>query len=212
MTPNADMLELARSVLVKNRTEKRDSTWDSDGTANKTLSREGVALGTAEDAADQGNTPTVPVSHALGDGTAGQSDNPGTPLGTVAGQLPYSVTFAALKTECPAAVEHARWQQAIQDADSYIAKWGAQAHALGWTARELFGLHPVPPRPAPTYQRLTRYDATGLIWLLQGCPVVALTESEAAIQRSGAVVIYRKHRKPALGPLGDSLDDMGVCR
>jgi len=147
-----------------------------------------------------------------GDGTAGQSKNPGTPLGTVAGQSPYSVTFTALKTECPAAVDSARWQQAIQDADSFIAKWGAQANALGWTARELFGLHPVPPRPAPTYQRLARYDATGLIWLLQGCPVVALTDGEAAIQRSGAVVVYRKDRKPALGPLGDSLDDMGACR
>ena len=39
--------------------------------------------------------------------------------------------------------------------------------------------------------------------------MIALTETEAAIQSAGAVVIYRKHRKPALGPLGDSLDDMG---
>jgi hypothetical protein len=83
MMPNADMLELARSVLVKNRTEKRDSTWDSDGTPTKTLSHERAAPGTAKNAADQGNTPPVPLSHALADGTAGQSKNPGTPLGTV---------------------------------------------------------------------------------------------------------------------------------
>jgi hypothetical protein len=212
MTPNPDMLELARSVLVKNRTEKWDSTWDSGGTPTKTLSHEGVALGTAEDAVEQGNTPTVPLSHALGVGTAGQSENPGTAPGTAVGQSRYSVTLAALKSECPAAIETTRWQHAVADAASFIAKWGTQAEALGWTARELFGLHPVPPRPAPTYQRLARYDATGLIWLLQGCPVVALTESQAAIQRSGAVVMYRKHGKPALGPLGDSLDDMGACR
>ena len=68
----------------------------------------------------------------------------------------------------------------------------------------------MPQQPAATYQRLSRYDATGLIWLLQGHPVVALTKGEAAIQRDGAVVVYRKDRKPALGPLGDSLDDMGA--
>jgi hypothetical protein len=57
---------------------------------------------------------------------------------------------------------------------------------------------------------LSRYDETGLIWLLQGRPVVALTASEAAIRgHSGATLTYRKYNKPALGPLGDSLDDMG---
>jgi hypothetical protein len=86
--------------------------------------------------------------------------------------------------------------------------WGAQAGTVGWTARELFGLHPVTERPAPTFRRLSRYDSTGLIWLLQGRPVIGLTENEAAIQSAGAVVTYRKQRKPALGPLGDSLDDM----
>jgi hypothetical protein len=56
---------------------------------------------------------------------------------------------------------------------------------------------------------LSRYDETGLIWLLQGRPVVALTASEAVIRgHSGATVTYRKHNKPALGPLGDSLDDL----
>ena len=69
----------------------------------------------------------------------------------------------------------------------------------------------MPARPSPTYCRLSRYDATGLIWLLQGRAVVALTADEAAIQGSSAVLVYRKHRKPALGPLGDSLDDIGAC-
>jgi hypothetical protein len=31
-----------------------------------------------------------------------------------------------------------------------------------------------------------------------------------AIQSStGAITIYRRHNKPALGPVGDSLDDLG---
>ena len=37
--------------------------------------------------------------------------------------------------------------------------------------------------------------------------VVAPTEATAAIQSStGALMIYRRHNKPALGPVGDSLD------
>ena len=51
------------------------------------------------------------------------------------------------------------------------------------------------------------YDA--LLWELR---TYDLTKGEAAIQRSGAVVVYRKDRKPALGPLGDTLDDMEACR
>ena len=39
--------------------------------------------------------------------------------------------------------------------------------------------------------------------------VVALTKATAAIQSStGAITTYRCHNKPALGPVGDSLDDL----
>jgi hypothetical protein len=120
----------------------------------------------------------------------------------------YERVFAALRSQCPQLIEPDRWQQAIHDAGILFERWGEQAQALGWTARELFGLHAVPERPAATYRRLSRYDETGLIWLLQGRPVVALTDTEAVIlARSGARLTYRKHDKPALGPLGDSLDD-----
>ena len=68
---------------------------------------------------------------------------------------------------------------------------------------------PKPPaKPHPSYSRLSRYDETGLIWLLQGRPVVALTETTAAIENpAGTITTYRRHNKPALGPVGDSLDD-----
>jgi hypothetical protein len=123
--------------------------------------------------------------------------------------LAYGRVLDKLRAECPALVEPDRWQQAIHDAHSFLATWDARAHTLGWTARELFGLHAVPERPAATYRRLSRYDETGLIWLLQGRPVVALTDTEAVIlARSGASLTYRKHNKPAFGPLGDCLDDM----
>jgi hypothetical protein len=54
---------------------------------------------------------------------------------------------------------------------------------------------------------------TGLIWLLRGRPVVALTEATAAIQgASGTITVYRKDNKPALGPVGDSLCDLDPPR
>ena len=68
-----------------------------------------------------------------------------------------------------------RWQQCVADAQPFLAAWGEQAQALGWTSRDLFGLHTVPANPHPTYSRLSRYDCTGLVWLLQGKPVIALT-------------------------------------
>src|SRR5215468_10963615 len=61
--------------------------------------------------------------------------------------------------------------------------------------------------PGPKYQRLSRYDQTGLVWLLQGRRVVELTQDKAVIETATGTVSYRRYNKPALGPLGDSLDD-----
>jgi hypothetical protein len=124
---------------------------------------------------------------------------------------PYASGLAALRATCPAYVPEDWWRQAISDATSFVCAWGGQAQALGWTARELFGLHTPPERPLASYRRLARYDETGLIWLLRGRPVIALTETVAAIQGATAVLTYRKLNKPALGPPGDSLDDMGAA-
>jgi hypothetical protein len=89
-----------------------------------------------------------------------------------------------------------------------LAAWGEQALRLGWTASDLFGLHEPPAAPHPSYSRLSRYDCTGLLWLLQGRAVVALTNNTAAIEGpTGAITKYLKLNKPAYGPVGDSLDD-----
>src|SRR5262249_26441861 len=108
----------------------------------------------------------------------------------------------------PALVEVARWQHAVEDGRRFLATWGEQAEALGWTSADLFGLHTPPERPHPSYRRLSRYDCTGLVWLLEGRPVLALTEAPAAIENpTGTITTYRRFNKPALGPLGDSLEE-----
>jgi hypothetical protein len=117
--------------------------------------------------------------------------------------------LAALEARCPDHVPTVRWQQAVEDGRAFLAKWGGQAEPLGWSARDLFGLHQPPAKPRPSYSRLSRYDHTGLVWLLQGRSVLALTDGTAAIKNAtGAITIYRRFNKPALGPLGDSLDDV----
>jgi hypothetical protein len=120
----------------------------------------------------------------------------------------FGRTLGALERRCPAHIDFADWEQAVGDGRVFVAKWGHQAEALGWTPNDVFGLHSVPDKPAANYRRLSRCDETGLIWLLRGRPVVALTETTAAIQGATAVLTYRKLNKPALGPVGDSLHDM----
>jgi hypothetical protein len=104
---------------------------------------------------------------------------------------PLAEALAALERRCPTYVEANRWQQAVEDGHRFLRQWGDKAAALGWTAQDLFGLHTPPEQPHPSYQRLNRYDELGLIWLLCGRPVVALTATSAAIQNG---LIYRKFK------------------
>ena len=54
---------------------------------------------------------------------------------------PFAEALAALERACPDYVEANRWWQAIEDGRRFLARWGDQAVALGWTAEDLFGLH-----------------------------------------------------------------------
>jgi hypothetical protein len=121
----------------------------------------------------------------------------------------YREAFTHLLVEPPAHISVERSQRAVEDGRSFLAAWGEQADALGWTSRDLFGLDTPPGDPHPSYSRLSRYDNTGLCWLLQGKEVIAMTADTATIRNpsTGAITIYRRFNKPALGPAGDSLDD-----
>jgi hypothetical protein len=123
--------------------------------------------------------------------------------------LRFRRTFAHLQLKPPALVDVARWRLAVADGKHFLAKWGEQAEGLGWSSADLFGLAPVPTNPHPSYRRLSRYDMTGLCWLLQGKEVIALTEATATIRNpsSGTITTYRRYNKPTYGPLGDSLED-----
>jgi hypothetical protein len=121
----------------------------------------------------------------------------------------YQKAFTLLLVEPPAHISVERWQRAVEDGRNFLATWGEQADALGWDSRDLFGLDIPPGDPHPSYSRLSRYDNTGFCWLLQGKEVIAMTADTATIRNpsTGAITIYRRFNKPALGPLGDSLKD-----
>jgi hypothetical protein len=82
--------------------------------------------------------------------------------------------------------EHA-WRQLIMDAERFLGGWAQQAAALGWPIWELFGCC----RHAPW----GRIQGIGLVLLLRGDEIAALTATEVVIRtRTGARQTYR--RKP----------------
>jgi hypothetical protein len=79
------------------------------------------------------------------------------------------------------------WQQLIVDAARFLEDWAPQAAALGWPAWELFGCH----RRAPW----GRIDGMGLVLLLHGDPLAALTATEAVIRRASGARQTRRRRQ-----------------
>jgi hypothetical protein len=111
----------------------------------------------------------------------------------VLGQSPYAEPFDAFAHACPPYVEMYRWRQCVSDGRQFLDQWGPQAEALGWTARDLFGLHPTPTCPHPAYNPLGRHDDAGLCWYLHGRSVTALSSNVAAIQTLGGNALkYRR--------------------
>ena len=94
----------------------------------------------------------------------------------------YASAFARLQAQPPVEVPRDRWHQFINDAGRFLDRWGRQAEAFGWQPEELIGLDPHAP--------MARYDRMGLIWMLKGEYVVALTATEAKL--SGGLTFYRK--------------------
>jgi hypothetical protein len=80
----------------------------------------------------------------------------------------------------------ARWAILQEDARVFLDTWGGQADRLGWTAHDLFSVH-----PEASYARV---DAMGLLPLLGGRRVVALCEESTTIEVSGGTRSFRRRR------------------
>lgn len=91
--------------------------------------------------------------------------------------------------DVPAAFTAGRWHRIILDAEAFLPQWGSVAAGLGWSAHDLFGVHLAAPA--------CRYDAMGLLLVLQGSTVVALIDTTATMRApSGAVLTFRRKSNP----------------
>jgi hypothetical protein len=89
----------------------------------------------------------------------------------------------------PGDVPLKRWQRLVDDVGRFLdSPFSTVAAALGWGPLDLFGCN----RDRP----FARIDQAGLLWLLNGDRLLALTEHTATIEtRTGARQTYR--RKPS---------------
>jgi hypothetical protein len=104
------------------------------------------------------------------------------------GNIPraWAEGFARLHPDRPPGdVPLKRWQRFIDDVGRFLdSPFCAMAGALGWTAYDLFGCD----RDRP----FARIGQEGLLWLLNGERLIALSENTATIEmRTGARQIYR---------------------
>lgn len=87
----------------------------------------------------------------------------------------------------PADISPTRWLRFIDDCGRFIDNgWAARAAALGWGPLDLFGCNREKP--------FARISQAGLLWLLDGRKLLALTGDTAAIatQSGGKLTLYRR--------------------
>jgi hypothetical protein len=99
----------------------------------------------------------------------------------------WAEAFARLdRARPPVNVPQRRWLQFIDDCGTFLDEgWPARAAALGWGPLDLFGCD----RQRPW----ARIDQQGLLWLLNGRRVVALTADTAIIETpGGGRLVYRR--------------------
>jgi hypothetical protein len=79
-----------------------------------------------------------------------------------------------------------RWERFIDDAHIFIRDWARQADRLGWQTTAIFGVD--------THAPWARIDKAGLVVLLDGGRVVAMSEDWAALimRRGGRLTFYRQ--------------------
>jgi hypothetical protein len=98
----------------------------------------------------------------------------------------------------PTGFDDKRWRTLLDDGGRFLDRWGAEAARLGWSAEDVFGVHPIAPG--------ARYDAAGLVVLIDGGAVVAIGRRSASIRTksSGATLIYlRTPRDGSVCAVGD---------
>lgn len=88
----------------------------------------------------------------------------------------------------PQNISETRWRQAVGAAGHFCDRWAAKASALGWTTVDIFGVDRIKPEGA--------LHMAGLIWLLQGKEVVAISDDAVVVETVNGA---RQSFRPRLG-------------
>ena len=99
----------------------------------------------------------------------------------------WAEALARLDPACaPRDVSPKRWLRFIDDCGRFLDEgWAERAEALGWGPLDLFGCDRIKP--------IARLDRAGLLWLIDGRRLLALTADTAAIATaSGGCLTFRR--------------------
>lgn len=95
-----------------------------------------------------------------------------------------------------------KWDRVLINTERFLDQWGAQAHSLGWSTNDVFGIS--------QSGSLARLDCLGLVLFLDENRVTAMTDKSAALQRlnhrtgepNGIIItFYRKQNMNLSVPL-----------
>ncbi len=108
--------------------------------------------------------------------------------------------FASLDcAKPPTGITPSRWRQVIDDGGRFLDVWAQKAAALGWSALDVFGVNPAGPA--------VRYDGMGLVPLIGGHRVVAITADSARIESGpGRFQTYRRRPSPGAVALWELIE------
>ena len=97
--------------------------------------------------------------------------------------------YAALcSMPTPSAFSPERWARIVDAAGAFLDVWAAKAIACGWTDLDVFGCDPDRPD--------ARFDAMGLVLLLDRCDIVGLDEHGADLVFPPGGARQRYRRRP----------------
>jgi hypothetical protein len=174
-TGTADLKALARLVLARDirRDSNRGALSHDPPTASASAERQGQEGAKAD-----------PALQTCGDGEAKRAA-----IIEHDGDIPRAWTagFARLdRDQPPGDVPPRRWHRFVGDAGRFLdGPFCAVAVALGWGPHDLFGCDGERP--------FARIDQAGLLWLLHGDRLIAMTENTATIETpTGARQTYRR--------------------
>ncbi|MFG1319221.1 hypothetical protein [Xanthobacter autotrophicus] len=83
----------------------------------------------------------------------------------------YLTAWRQMQTEVPTGISTLHWDQALADADRFLARWGSCAADLSWSVADIF--------------EVPGNWIGGLVWELRGGDVIALTRRDATIECEG---------------------------